>query len=265
MITIRTGPAHDTTARLLSRRLDRPRPRSRPQHRRGVPRPRRSIEPVDGRRTRRRRPRSPPAKSAMSVTNTVVLATSANDAPQSPSTAATFARAWVACAAAPPSTMRQRRRVEPDLTREHDPVARAHRGAVRTGDRRRIRSGNGRSTLTHRRSIREARVPRAGNVSGRSPSARASAFHVAAATAANTASELAASGGPGASTIVTSMGGTSFGLMMPNERIVRSCTSPVVGIDGEALGEHPSQSHVRGTDRVRAQHHVVERIAGGRR
>ena len=50
---------------------------------------------------------------------------------------------------------------------------------------------------------------------------------------------------------------------MPNDRIVRSSTSPRVGVDGERLGEHPPERHVRGTDAVGAQHDLVERIAGG--
>ena len=48
-----------------------------------------------------------------------------------------------------------------------------------------------------RRSARAARVPRAGNASGRVPSASLTAFHAAAATAANTASDALASGGTG--------------------------------------------------------------------
>ena len=50
---------------------------------------------------------------------------------------------------------------------------------------------------------------------------------------------------------------------MPNERMVRSWISPVVGIHRQPFGEHPAQRHVRGADRVRAQHDVVERITGG--
>ena len=34
-----------------------------------------------------------------------------------------------------------------------------------------------------------------------------------------------------------------------------------LGIDGQALVEHPTEGHVRGADRVRAQHDLVERIA----
>ena len=35
-----------------------------------------------------------------------------------------------------------------------------------------------------------------------------------------------------------------------------------LGIDGDRLGEHPAQRHVHRADRVRAQHDLVERIAG---
>ena len=51
--------------------------------------------------------------------------------------------------------------------------------------------------------------------------------------------------------------------MMPNDRIVRSCTSPVVRIDRDRLGEHPSERHVHRAERVGAQHGLVERIARG--
>ena len=68
-----------------------------------------------------------------------------------------------------------------------------------------------------------------------------SAFHAAAATAANTASDDRASGGPGSSTIVTSIGGVSFARMIPNERMVRSCTSPVSGSTARpSVSTHPS-------------------------
>ena len=59
---------------------------------------------------------------------------------------------------------------------------------------------------------------------------------------------------PGSSTMSTSIGGVSFARRIPNERMVRSWTSPVVGIDREALGEHPAERHVRGADRVRTEH-----------
>ena len=40
----------------------------------------------------------------------------------------------------------------------------------------------------------------------------------------------------------------------PNDRMVRSWISPVVGIDRETFGEHPAQRHVRGADRVGTEH-----------
>ena len=36
-----------------------------------------------------------------------------------------------------------------------------------------------------------------------------------------------------------------------------------LGIDREPFGQHPTECHVRGTDRVGAQHDLVERITGG--
>ena len=80
-----------------------------------------------------------------------------------------------------------------------------------------------------RRSATAARVARAGNDSGRTPSASLTAFHVAAATAANTASDARGSGAPGSSTSSTTIGGVSFARRIPNERMVRACTSPVAG------------------------------------
>ena len=41
---------------------------------------------------------------------------------------------------------------------------------------------------------------------------------------------------------------------MPNDRIVRSCTSPVVGSTASDSVAHPAERHVRGADRVGAQH-----------
>src|SRR4051794_12418402 len=59
------------------------------------------------------------------------------------------------------------------------------------------------------------------------PSARATAFHVAAATAANTASDANARGASVDGTISTVTGGIARAGMIPNDRIVRSSTSPV--------------------------------------
>ena len=86
-----------------------------------------------------------------------------------------------------------------------------------------------RARRSQRRSAAARRVPCAGKDSGRAPSASLTAFHVAAATAANTASDAWASGAPGSSTISTSIGGVSLARRIPNERMVRSCTSPVSG------------------------------------
>ena len=80
------------------------------------------------------------------------------------------------------------------------PRARASRRSApraSTGRRRAARSGCRRAStgMCYLRSRRAVRVSRAGNVSGRTPSARVSAFHVAAATAAKTASDARARGG----------------------------------------------------------------------
>ena len=203
------------------------------------------------------------AKSAMSVTNTVVLATSVIDAPQSPSTAVDVGEHLARLRLDAAVDHRAGRGVEADLAREHEPVAGAHRGRVRTGDRRRARRRDGFDGHRYLLSRRAARVCRAGNVSGRSPSARVSAFHAAAATAANTASDE-----PRERLAVVvddrrrRRAACPSARTMPNERIVRSCTSPVSGSTDERLGAHPAQRHVRGADHVGAQHDLVERIAG---
>ena len=87
-----------------------------------------------------------------------------------------------------------------DLAERADlPVARAHAGRPPGCD--------GRSLSRRRRlndaSARPAAVSRAGNCSGRVPSCAVTAFQAAPATAANTASDARASGGPASSTIST--------------------------------------------------------------
>ena len=110
---------------------------------------------------------------------------------------------------------------------------------------------------------RRARVSRAGNASGRVPFGvarpRSTSPPPRRRTPRRTRRARASRDRRRSS---TSIGGVSLARRMPNERMVRSWTSPVVGIDGEPLGEHPAERHVRGADRVRAQHDLVERIAG---
>ena len=152
------------------------------------------------------------------------------------------------------------------LDQRHDHRARTRRvsGLLAVGaDHQRADAPRRRRRGRQLRNARAARVPRAGNASGRVPSARVTAFQVAAATAANTASEARPRGGPGSSTMSTWIGGVSFARRMPNERMVRSWISPVCRVDRQPFGEHPPQSHVRRADGVGAQHDGIERIARG--
>ncbi len=174
-----------------------------------------------------------------------------------------LASTWRACASTPPSTIRPVAGIETDLPGEHQPVAGTHGRRVGAG-RRAARSAS--------RRVRRASLPpesvarracrRAGNVSGRLPSARASAFQAAAATAANTASDEPA---------------TRLVRVVDDRDVDRRhvlgaddaerTDGEVVHlarrrVDGERLGAHPAQRHVRGADRVGPQHRLVERIAG---
>ncbi len=79
------------------------------------------------------------------------------------------------------------------------------------------------------RAVRGSRCGARETYRGGQPSARVSAFHVAAATAAKTASDALARGGALSGSSVTRTGGMSRARMMPNDRMVRSCTSPVSG------------------------------------
>ena len=97
----------------------------------------------------------------------------------------------------------------------------------------------------------------AGNVTG-----RPSAFHVAAATAAKTASVERARGGRG---IVDDRHGDRrrLGRAQHAERADREVVDLAGrGVDREPFARDPAQRHVRGADRVGTQHDLVERIAG---
>ena len=60
--------------------------------------------------------------------------------------------------------------------------------------------------------------------------------------------------------ISTSIGGVSMARGTPNDRMVRSCTSPSSST-ASALGRDPAERHVGGADGVGAQHDLVERVA----
>ena len=94
----------------------------------------------------------------MSVTNTVVFATSVSDAPQSREHGRDVGEHLARLRLDAASTMRAGRGVEADLAGEHQPVARAHRGRVRTGDGRRARRGDGFDGHRYLLSRRTARV-----------------------------------------------------------------------------------------------------------
>ena len=97
---------------------------------------------------------------------------------------------------------------------------------------------------------------RAGNVAG-----RPIAFHVAAATAAKTASDERSRGGgvviEDRNVDLRHLGGPQDP-ERSNREILRITG---FGIDGDALPQNPSQRHVGGTNRVRLQHDLVEGIA----
>ena len=108
-----------------------------------------------------------------------------------------------------------------------------------------------------------ARVSRAGNASGRAPSASVMAFHVAAATAANTASDDCARGRAGVVDDLDVDRRRVLGAQdaeRPDGEVVHVAG---LGIDGQTLGQHPPQRHVRGADRIGPEHDPVERITGG--
>ena len=60
--------------------------------------------------------------------------------------------------------------------------------------------------------------------------------------------------------MTTSTGGISVARRIPNERIVRSCGSPLSSTRIPSLVTHPER-HVRGADAVAAQHDLVEHLA----
>src|SRR5262249_25096915 len=129
----------------------------------------------------------------MSVTKTVVFATSVSAAPQSRSTAAMFASACLACASTPPATM------PPAGTRPTWPAS-TIQSPARTAGEYGPAAGGALGVATGSTVI--AYLLGAGNVVG-----RPSAFHVAAATAAKTASVDRARGGAGSSRMETVTGG----------------------------------------------------------
>ena len=165
------------------------------------------------------------------------------------STAVMLASTWRACASTPPATIAPVAGSSPTWPGQHQPVAGAHRGRIRARRRRCTRCGNAVDRHGH--------LLGAGNVTG-----RPSAFHVAAATAANTASVDRARAGRG---IVDDRHARSAASRTarstPNDRIVRSWISPVVGVDREPFARDPAERHVRGADRVGTQHDLVERVA----
>ena len=170
----------------------------------------------------------------MSTRNTVVLLIWSRRAP-APSTRprrlSSACRSWASEPVGEPVGR------EADLPRDDQPVPRADDGRVRA-DRR----------------AHGANPTPVGHAGGR-PWCR----HTAAATDANTAS-LPATAGPSSRPDVTTTGGMSAARRMPNERIVRSSTSPSI-VDREPLGGHPAERHVGRADAVAAQHHLVEHLA----
>ena len=92
---------------------------------------------------------------------------------------------------------------------------------------------------------------------------RGTAFHVAAATAANTASDAVRAAAPGSSTIVTVDRRRRLGPdhAERTDREVEHVTRFV--IDGQPFAQHPAQRHVRRTDAVGAEHHFIERVPRG--
>ncbi len=87
-----------------------------------------------------------------------------------------------------------------------------------------------------------------------------SASQRAAATAANTASEPLTGGRSPSAPTTTVTGGMSRAGRIPNDRMVRSWTTPA-GVHGDALAPHPAQSLVGGAQGVGPEHHLVEHLA----